>query len=128
MRKVSRTEIKPLLKAMWKVPVISKLTEEPDAICVISPRQVHDNFISSKVVSRLGLTTRSDTVLVKSIVWDSKRFVSTGGFVNLSFPVPGSDADVARRLYVLDDPPFDALLGNYAMRSTSLRSRKPLIR
>jgi len=128
MRKVSRAEIKPLLKAMRKVPVISKLTEEPDAICVISPRQVYDNFISSKVVGRLGLTTRSDTVMVKSIVWDSKRFVSTGGFVDLSFPVPGSDAGVGRRLYVLDDPPFDTLLANPATRFHSVSSQKALLR
>ncbi|KAI4906138.1 hypothetical protein J4E90_010811 [Alternaria incomplexa] len=125
---VSRAEIKPLLKAMRKVPVISKLTEEPDAICVISPRQVYDNFISSKVVGRLGLTTRSDTVMVKSIVWDSKRFVSTGGFVDLSFPVPGSDAGVGRRLYVLDDPPFDTLLANPATRFHSVSSQKALLR
>ncbi|KAI4699871.1 hypothetical protein J4E89_011045 [Alternaria sp. Ai002NY15] len=125
---VSQAEIKPLLKAMRKVPVISKLSEQPDAICVISPRQVHDNFISSKVVDRLGLTTRSDSVMVKSIVWDSKRFVSTGGFVDLSFPVPGSDAGVARRLYVLDDPPFDTVLGNLAMSSSSIRSQKALLK
>ncbi|KAI4911385.1 uncharacterized protein J4E92_010198 [Alternaria infectoria] len=125
---VSRAEIKPLLKAMRKVPVVSKLSEKPNAICVISPRQVQDNFISSKVVDRLELTTRSDNAMVKSIVWDSKRFVSTGGFVDLSFPVPGSDACVARRLYVLDDPPFDTLLGNLAMRFSSIHSQKTLLK
>jgi hypothetical protein len=111
MRKVGPAEISSLRKEIQNIPVFSKATGKPDIVCAIFPRRVQDNFISLKIVNRLGLGTHFDTAAVSSITWDSKRLSSTGDIVNLSFPMPGSAKRIARRLYVVEDCPFDMLLG-----------------
>jgi hypothetical protein len=127
-RKVDRVEVATLAKAKRKVTVVSKETGRPDAIYAIFPKTVQDSFVSSNVIDRLGLTTRVDDTTVSSLNWASKRHTSTGGFVDLSFPLPGSDESVAQRLLILQDPPFDMLIGCSALVPSSTRKQKPLLR
>src|SRR5438876_936448 len=101
MRKVGPAEISSLRKEKQNITVFSKATGQPDTFCVIFPRRVQDNFISLKIVNRLGLGTHFDTAAVSSITWDSKRLSSTGNFVDLSFPMPGSAKSIARRFHVV---------------------------
>ncbi|KAF2265044.1 hypothetical protein CC78DRAFT_579726 [Lojkania enalia] len=111
---VGPAEISSLRKEKQNITVFSKATGQPDTFCVIFPRRVQDNFISLKIVNRLGLGTHFDTAAVSSITWDSKRLSSTGDFVDLSFPMLGSAESVARRFHVVEDCPFDMLLGTVA--------------
>jgi hypothetical protein len=111
---VEPAEISPLRKAKRNIPVVSKATGQKDTICAIFPRGVQDNFISLEVVDRLGLSSHLHPTAVSSITWDSKRFSSTGSFVDLLIPMPGSDKSVARRFHIVRDCPFDMLLGTLA--------------
>jgi hypothetical protein len=107
-------EILSLLKEKQNIKVVFEATGRQCTFCVIAPRRVQDNFISVKTVNRLGLETNSNTVAVRSITWGSKHFSSTGNFVDLSFPTPGSAKSIARRFYIVEDCPFDMLLGTVA--------------
>jgi hypothetical protein len=93
----------------------------------MSTRKLRNNFVSRDVVDRLGFAARLDTATVSSIIWDSKCYTSTGEFVELSFPLPGSGEVVAQRLLVLDNPPFDMLLGGPAIGIPASRNRKSLL-
>ena len=116
-----------MLKAKRKITIVSKRTEKPDTIYVISSRGVHDNFISRNVIRRFGFGTRFDAETVNSIIWDSKRHISNGDIVDLSFPLPGSSESVAQRLLVLDKPPFDMLLGGSAGPISFVQKQKSLL-
>ncbi|KAH8637246.1 hypothetical protein IG631_09081 [Alternaria alternata] len=116
--KIGRTEISSMQKTKRNIKVLSKATGQFDTICVISSQQVEDNFISQKIVNRLGLTIHFDAAILSSVTWDSKRFCSTGRFVDLLAPMPGGAKDVAQRFHVLKDCPFDMLLGTLTTRSS----------
>jgi hypothetical protein len=127
MRKLARSELSPLAKAKQHIPIVSKRSGRPDKICVMSTRKLRNNFVSRDVVDRLGFAAHLDTATVSSIIWDSKCYTSTGEFVELSFPLPGSGEVVAQRLLVLDNPPFDMLLGGPAIGLPVSRNRKSLL-
>jgi hypothetical protein len=114
MRKVGLAEISSLRKEKQNITVFSKATGQPDTFCVVFPRRVEDNFISLKVVNRLGLRTHFDSTAVSSITWGSSCLSSSGDFVDLSFPMPGNAKSIARRFYIVEDCPFDMLLGTIA--------------
>lgn len=114
MRKVSLAEISSLRKEKQNITVFSRATGQPDTFCVIYPRSVQGGFISRKIVNRLGLGLHFDTTAVTSLTWDTKRLSSTGDFVYLSFGMPGSVKKIAQRFHVLEDCPFDVLLGTFA--------------
>ncbi|KAH7381147.1 hypothetical protein DE146DRAFT_669811 [Phaeosphaeria sp. MPI-PUGE-AT-0046c] len=111
---VESAEISTLLKKKQIVNICSKTTELSDTFCVIFPQRVQDNFISSKLVVRLGLSTYFDTMGVSSIVWVSQRLFSTGDFVNVPLPMQGRGKSMTRRFYILKDSPFDMILGTSA--------------
>jgi len=125
---VNKGEIASFLNAKRYISIVSKRTEKAASVCVIYPRRVQDDFVSPKIVDRLGLEPRFDSGHVSSIVWDEERLTSTGGFVDVSFPLSGSDKGVVRRLHILENSPFDVLLGSPAVRSSFLRKQKPLPR
>jgi hypothetical protein len=114
MRKVGPAEILSLQKEKQNIKVVFEATGREYTFCVIAPRRVQDNFISVRIVNRLGLETHFNTAAVSSITWGSKRFSSTGNFVDLSLPTPGSAKSTARRFYIVEDCPFDMLLGTVA--------------
>jgi hypothetical protein len=114
MRKVGPAEISSLWKEKQNITVFFKATGCQDTFCVISPRSVQDSFISRKIVKRLALQTNFANVASSSITWNSKRLSSTGHFVHLSFSMPGSAKCIARRFHVVEDCPFDMLLGTAA--------------
>lgn len=114
MREVDPAEISSLQKEKQNITVFSKVTGQPDTFCVVFPRRVQDSFISIRIVNRLGLGTHSDTAAVSSVTWGSKRLSSTGDFVDLSLPMPGGAKSIARRFHVVEDCPFDMLLGTAA--------------
>jgi hypothetical protein len=101
-------------KAKRNITLLSKATGRPDRFCVISARKVEDNFISQKIVDRLGLKIHFDAAIVSSITWGSKQFCSTGRFVDLLIPMSGSTKNAAHRFHVLKECPFDMLLGMLA--------------
>ena len=109
--KIEQTEIPSLKKTKRNIKLLSKVTGEPEIICVISSRKVEGNFISQKIVDRLGFRAHSDAAIVGSVTWDSKQFCSTGRFVDLLIPMPGSAKNIAQRFHILKDCPFDMLLG-----------------
>jgi hypothetical protein len=114
MCKVGLAEISSLRKEKQNITVFSKATGQPNTFCVIFPRRVKDNFISIKIVNRLGFGTHFDSAAVSSIVWGSNCLSSFGDFVDLSFLLPGNAKSIARRFYIVEDCPFDMLLGTIA--------------
>jgi len=92
------------------------------------PQKLRNNFVSRDVIDRLGFAARLDTAAVSSLIWDSKRYTSTGQFVELSFPLPNGEEGVGQRFLVLDNPPFDMLLGVPAGRFPFVQKQKPLLR
>ncbi|KAF2657478.1 hypothetical protein K491DRAFT_677293 [Lophiostoma macrostomum CBS 122681] len=108
---VGPAEISTLRKGKRNITVSSKVAAQPVSFCVIFPRRVQDNFISLPIVKRLGLKIQSDTAVASSILWDSKCFSSNGEFVDLSLSMPGSTRSIARRFHVVEDCPFDMILG-----------------
>jgi len=92
------------------------------------PQKLRNNFVSRDVIHRLGFSARLDAATISSIIWDSKRYTSTGEFVELSFPLPGIGEGAAERFFVLDDPPFDMILSGPAIRLPLLKDRKALLK
>ncbi|OAK96945.1 hypothetical protein IQ06DRAFT_48574 [Phaeosphaeriaceae sp. SRC1lsM3a] len=115
---VGAAELSSLLKKKQNVTIFSKATGKPDTFCLLFPSRVQDNFISLNLVDRLGFETHFDTASGSSIMWVSKRFRSTGDFVDLSFPMPGNANSMKRRFYIVKDCPFDMLLGTFATGSS----------
>ncbi|UPX16445.1 uncharacterized protein EKO05_0006844 [Ascochyta rabiei] len=111
---VDPAEIPSLRKEKKNVTVFSKATGQPDSFCVIFPRRVRDNFISLKLVNRLGLRKHFETASVTSITWNSTRLSSTGDFVNLSLPMQDNVRCIPRRFYIVENCPFDMVLGKVA--------------
>jgi len=108
---IERTEIPSLKKTKRNIKLLSKVTGRPETICVISSQKVEDNFISRKIVDRLGFKIHFDAAIVSSVTWDSKQFCSTGRFVDLLIPMPGTAKNITQRFHILKDCPFDMLLG-----------------
>jgi len=125
---VTKSEIASLLKAKRDIPIVSNWSGRPDKICVMFPQKLRNNFVSRDVIDRLGFAARLDTAAVSSLIWDSKRYTSTGQFVELSFPLPNGEEGVGQRFLVLDNPPFDMLLGVPAGRFPFVQKQKPLLR
>ncbi|KAL1801120.1 hypothetical protein ACET3X_001462 [Alternaria dauci] len=61
---IDRTEMSSLQKTKRNITVLSKVTERPVTLCVISSRKVDNNFISQKTVDRLGLRVRFDAAII----------------------------------------------------------------
>ncbi|OAG18676.1 hypothetical protein CC77DRAFT_205464 [Alternaria alternata] len=91
---IEQTEIPSLKKTKRNIKLLSKVTGETEIICVISSRKVE----------------------VGSVTWDSRQFCSTGRFVDLLIPMPGSAKNIAQRFHILKDCPFDMLLGMLTTR------------
>jgi len=125
---VAKSEISSLLKAKRDIPIVSNWSGRPDKICVMFPQKLRNNFVSRDVIDRLGFAARLDTAAVSSLIWDSKRYTSTGQFVELSFPLPNGEEGVGQRFLVLDNPPFDMLLGVPAGRFPFVQKQKSLLR
>ncbi|PVH93652.1 hypothetical protein DM02DRAFT_732978 [Periconia macrospinosa] len=115
LNSVSATEIPSLGKEKKNVKLFSKATGKPVTFCVITTRRIGDNFISRGLVSRLGFRPHYDRAAVSTIKWGSKRLSSTGYFVDLSLIMPDGAKSSARRFYVVNDPPFDMLIGTNAI-------------
>jgi len=125
---VAKSEISSLLKAKRDIPIVSNWSGRPDKICVMFPPKLRNNFVSRDVIDRLGFAARLDTAIVSSLIWDSKCYTSTGEFVELSFPLPNGEEGVGQRFLVLDNPPFDMLLGVPAGRFPFVQKQKSLLR
>jgi len=125
---VIKPEIASLLKAKQDIPIVSNWSGRPDKICVMFPPKLRNNFVSRDVIDRLGFAARLVTATVSSLIWDSKCYTSTGEYVELSFPLPGSAEGAARRFLVLDNPPFDMLLSAPATCLPPLKNRRALLK
>jgi len=125
---VTGSQISSLLKAKRDIPIVSNWSGRPDKICVMFPSKLRHNFVSRDVIDRLGFAARLDTATVSRLIWALRCYTSTGEYVELSFPLPGSEEGAARRFLVLDNPPFDMLLSGPAIRLPLLKDRKALLR
>ena len=87
------------------------MTGSPHAICVVLPRMVTDSFIAHEIVQRLELRPRKDLSLAKPLLWGSTELISTGESVELSYTSSGSIHNSAHRFHVVENCPFDLLIG-----------------
>lgn len=104
----------PLPGQRRNMTVISKATGRRSTFCVTSSRDVKESFISQDIVNRLGFRTNFQTARVNPSARSKKAASTTHDFVDLSFSIPGSAENIARRFRVLKDCPFDMLLGTSA--------------